>query len=194
MENIIVKNILTQEQIDHIYSQVDSAPKEKTTIQTRLGHQAYFVGFDESLRVHFEKIIQKHYGEEWILTDFQFARYSTKFGYKPKLYPHFDDAFEVHKLTLDVQINSTLDWPIVVEGKEFLLKNNEGVVFSGTDQIHWRAPADLSDTDVVDMMFCHAERKDGPNKFVTKEHQEKMFILQEEWAKKIDINRGEEKI
>ena len=107
---------------------------------------------------------------------------------------HFDDAFEVHKLTLDVQINSTLDWPIVVEGKEFLLKNNEGVVFSGTDQIHWRAPADLSDTDVVDMMFCHAERKDGPNKFVTKEHQEKMFILQEEWAKKIDINRGEEKI
>ena len=64
MENIIVKNILTQEQIDHIYSQVDSAPKEKTTIQTRLGHQAYFVGFDESLRVHFEKIIQKHYGEE----------------------------------------------------------------------------------------------------------------------------------
>jgi hypothetical protein len=44
------------------------------------------------------------------------------------------------------------------------------------------------------MMFCHAERKDGPNKFVTKEHQEKMFILQEEWAKKIDINRGEEKI
>jgi hypothetical protein len=192
MENIIVKNILTQEQIDHIYSVIDSTPEEKTHIQKRLGHKAYLVGLGEDLRKYFEEVIQKHYGEEWVLTDYQFARYSSKFGYKPKLYPHYDDAFDVHKLTLDVQVKSTIDWPLIVEGKEFLLKDNDGLVFSGTDQIHWRSEAELSEDDIVDLIFCHAERKDGPNKFITQEHKDKMKVLEKEWQKKIFISLEEE--
>ena len=192
MENMIIKNILTQEQIDHIYSVIDSTPEEKTHIQTRLGHKAYLVGLGEDLRKHFEEIVQKHYGDEWVLTDYQFARYSSKFGYKPKLYPHFDDAFDVHKLTLDIQVKSTIDWPLVIEGKEFLLKDNEGLIFSGTDQIHWRSEAELSEDDIVDLIFCHTERKDGPNKFITQDHKDKMNILEKEWQKKVLISLEEE--
>ena len=192
MENIIINNILTEDQIKQIYDIVDSAPEEKTVIQKRLGHKAYLVGLGEELRKHFEEIVQKYYGEEWILIDYQFARYSSKFGYKPKLYPHFDDAFDVHKLTLDVQVRSTIDWPIVVEGKEFLLKDNDGLIFSGTDQIHWRTEAELSEDDVVDLVFCHCERKDGPNRFISEDHKKKMNILEKEWHSKILISREEE--
>jgi hypothetical protein len=192
MENIIIKDILTQDQIDHIYSVIDSTPEEKTHIQRRLGHKAYLVGLGEDLRKYFEEIIQKHYGEEWVLTDYQFARYSSKFGYKPKLYPHFDDAFDVHKLTLDIQVKSTIDWPLVVEGKEFLLKDNDGLVFSGTDQIHWRTEAELSEDDVVDLIFCHCERKDGPNKFISEDHKKKMNLLEKEWQAKVLISLEEE--
>jgi hypothetical protein len=74
MENMIIKNILTQEQIDHIYSVIDSTPEENTRVQTRLGHRAYLVGLGEDLRKHFEEIVQKYYGDEWVLTDYQFAR------------------------------------------------------------------------------------------------------------------------
>ena len=49
MENMIIKDILTEDQIEHIYSKVDSAPEDATTIQTRLGHKAYFVGFDDEV-------------------------------------------------------------------------------------------------------------------------------------------------
>jgi len=192
MENMIINNILTEEQIEHIYKIIDSTPEEKGKVQTRLGHKAYFVGLGEELRKHFEEIVQKHYGDEWVLTDYQFARYSSKFGYKPKLFPHFDDAFDVHKLTLDVQVRSTIDWPLVVEGKEFLLKDNDGLVFSGTDQIHWRSETELSEDDIVDLIFCHCERKDGPNKFISEEHKEKMFALEKEWREKVFINLEEE--
>lgn len=189
MENIIIKNILNKDQIDHIYSVVNSAPKEQTKTQQRLGHKAYFVSLGEEIRKHFEEVVQKYYGDEWILTDYQFARYSTKFGYKPKLYPHFDAVFDVHKLTLDVQISSTVDWPIVVEGKEFLLKDNEGLIFSGTDQIHWRSDLDLSENDVVDLVFCHCERKDGPNRTISKEHKKNMEVREKQWQDKVLISK-----
>jgi hypothetical protein len=192
MENMIINNILTEEQIEHIYKLINATPEEKTIVQKRLGHKAYLVGLGEELRKHFEEIVQKHYGDEWVLTDYQFARYSSKFGYKPKLYPHFDDAFDVHKLTLDVQVRSTIDWPLVVEGKEFLLKDNDGLIFSGTDQIHWRTEAELSEDDVVDLIFCHCERKDGPNRFISQEHKEKMMVLEKEWHEKVLISREEE--
>jgi hypothetical protein len=189
MENIIIKNILNKDQIDHIYSVVNSTSEKNTKIQQRLGHKAYLVSLGEEIRKHFEEVVQKYYGDEWILTNYQFARYSTKFGYKPKLYPHFDTAFDVHKLTLDVQISSTVDWPLVVEGKEFLLKDNEGLIFSGTDQIHWRSDLDLSENDVVDLVFCHCERKDGPNRTISKEHKKNMEVREKQWQDKVLISK-----
>ena len=191
MKNIIIKDILSEDQIKHIYEIIDATPEEKTQTQTRLGHRAYLVGLGEDLRSHLEKIVQEHYGSEWFLNDYQFARYSTKFGYKPKLYPHFDEAFSAHKLTLDVQVHSTVKWPIVVEGEEFLLNDNEGVVFFGTDQIHWRTPVDLSEDDVVDMIFCHCEMVNDPRGPITEEDRQKMFAREKEWAEKVTISRDE---
>jgi hypothetical protein len=191
MKNLIIKDIFTEDQIRHIYKVINETPDEKTQVQTRLGHKAYLVGLGEDVRAHIEKIVQEHYGDEWILNDYQFARYSKKFGYEPKLYPHYDDAFDKHKLTLDVQLYSTVSWPIVVEGDEFLLNNNEGVVFSGTDQIHWRSPLELSEDDVVDMVFCHCEKKPEFNDLITVEHRASMKEREMDWSKKIDVSREE---
>jgi hypothetical protein len=189
MENIIIKNILTKDQIDNIYNIINDSPEENTKIQVRLGHKAYLVSLGEEIKKHFEEIVQKYYGDDWVLTEYQFARYSSKFGYKPKLYPHFDDAFNVHKLTLDVQVRSTIDWPIIIEGKEFLLKDNEGLIFSGTDQIHWRSDLELSEDDVVDLIFCHCERKDGLDKAISAEHKEKMSIREKKWQDSVLISK-----
>lgn len=188
MENIIIKNILTKDQIDQIYKIIDNVPEKNTTIQKRLGQKAYQVSLGEELRKHLESIVQNRYGNDWILISYQFARYSTKFGYRPKLFPHFDQTFDSHRLTLDVQVKSTIEWPIIVEGKEFILQDSDGLIFSGTDQIHWRSEIDLSETDVVDLIFCHCERKDGPNKKISKDHKEMMIIRQNEWQNKVSIS------
>ena len=191
MENKIIKEIFNADQIRQIYEVINSTSEDKIVLQKRLGHKAYLVGLGDDIRLHLQSIVQEHYGEDWILNDYQFARYSKKFGYEPKLYPHYDDAFDRHKLTLDVQLYSTVSWPIVVEGDEFILNNNDGVVFSGTDQIHWRSPLELSDDDIVDMVFCHCEKKPEFNDIVTIEHRANMKEKEMGWSKKINVSREE---
>jgi hypothetical protein len=194
MKNMIIKNVLSEEQIREIYKIINGVPEEDTHTQERLGHKAYLVSLGEDIRAQLEKVVQENYGPEWFLNDYQFARYSKKFGYKPKLYPHFDDAFSVHKLTLDVQVYSTVSWPLVVEGEEFVLNNNEALTFSGTDQIHWRTPMDLSDDDVVDMLFAHCEMRNDPRGPITKEHKDEMNRREAEWAQKVTISREIEEV
>lgn len=189
-ENIIIDNIFSQEQIDYIYDVINNTPEDKGVVQTRLGHRAWFADFNEDLRLHLEKIVQDRFGSEWHLNEFQFARYSNDYGYLPKLYPHFDDAFSHHKLTLDVQIRANTEWPIVIEGVPFTLKDNQGLIFSGTDQIHWREDKTLADGEFLDMFFCHLQ-KDIP---ISQEWKDMMKTRENEWLSKIGISRDEIKI
>ena len=95
-------------------------------------------------------------GEQMILSELSFARYSREYGYEPKLFPHFDTHDkDGQRITLDIQLNSTTPWAVVVEGESFNLDNNDGLVFSGTQQVHWRENKKLSNTDKVDMLFVH---------------------------------------
>lgn len=185
IDNIIIDNIFSQEQINYIYDVVKSTPSDKGQIQTRLGHRAWFANFDDSLRLHLQKIVQDKFGSDWYLNEFQFARYSNEFGYQPKLYPHYDDAFKCHKLTLDVQIEANVDWPIVVEGKSFTLKNNQGLIFSGTDQIHWREDRELKDGEFLNMFFCHLQN----DVEISDEWKQDMQIKEKHWNDIIGISR-----
>ena len=101
-----------------------------------------------------------------ILSEISYAIYSPKFGYKPKLFPHFDThAADGQRITVDIQIKSTLDfnWGIVVEEKPFYINNNEALVFSGTQQIHWREKKELKSDDEIHLVFAHFKyAKDKP--------------------------------
>lgn len=190
IENIIIDNIFSQEQIDYIYDVIKNTPEDRGVVQTRLGHRAWLATFNEDLRLHLEKIVQDRFGSDWYLNEFQFARYSNEYGYLPKLYPHFDDMFASHKLTLDVQIKANTEWPLVVEGKSFTLNDNQGLIFSGTDQIHWREEKTLKDGEYLDMFFCHLQ-KDEP---ISQEWKDMMQAREKEWLDKIGISRDEIKI
>jgi hypothetical protein len=185
IENIIIDNIFSQEQIEYIYGVIKSTPEDKGTVQTRLGHRAWFAQFDESLRLHLQKIVQDRFGSDWYLNEFQFARYSNEYGYQPKLYPHYDDAFKCHKLTLDIQIESNTVWPIVVEGKSFTLEDNQGLIFSGTDQIHWREDKVLEDGEFLDMFFCHLQK----DVEVSDEWKQHMIEKEKYWNDIVGISR-----
>jgi hypothetical protein len=88
---------------------------------------------------------------------------------------------------LDVQLKSNINWPIVVEGKEIQLGDNDAVTFSGTHQIHWRAPLEFKDGDFIDMLFCHFSLKDSmPITLNEKEKIEsKMMRFSSEFASRL---------
>lgn len=96
-------------------------------------------------------------GNELILKEYNFATYRRldKNGktYHPSLFPHYDYNFEETTLTLDYQIDATIDWPIFVDGKEFNLVNNSAVSFMGSHQVHWRYEKEFGSNDYVQMIF-----------------------------------------
>lgn len=151
----ILDNVLSDDQIDKIYKIVDSAKDEQTMVKKFAGHKLWYVTFGNEIENKITKMVQDKISESVVLDkDYSFARYSKKFGYVPKLFPHFDSR-ESQTIVCDIQLKSNTDWGIVVENKPYYLKFNQALVFSGTQQMHWREEKELSDSDEVDMIFCH---------------------------------------
>lgn len=153
-EVFVYKNIISQEQNKLIYEEVDKI-KDRYITQDFVGHRAWTFNnteLEKYLNIWMSNLLR----EQMILTELSFARYSCEYGYEPKLFPHFDThEKDGQRITLDIQLNATTPWAVVVEGESFNLENNDGLVFSGTQQIHWREKKKLSDTDRVDMLFAH---------------------------------------
>lgn len=170
LENFIIKNALPKHLIEEIYKSVKNAPKDSEHVVEVLGHTAYFIDFSNGFKNEILKIIQPHFDFELEVTELQFARYHHQSGYVPKLFPHFD-GFKEHRITFDIQLDSNIDWPIIIENKEYLLKNNDALIFSGTDQIHWRSNYKLSKNDYTDMFFVHLSLKNN-NIEISKEFKE----------------------
>jgi hypothetical protein len=153
-EVFVYKNVITEEQKKLVYYEVEKIVDNFIT-QDFVGHRAWTF-HNEELKKYLTIWMSDVLGEQMILSELSFARYSRKYGYEPKLFPHFDThERDGQRITLDIQLNATTPWAVVVENESFNLENNDGLVFSGTQQVHWRENKKLLDTDEVDMLFVH---------------------------------------
>ena len=91
--------------------------------------------------------------------DCSFARYSEEFNAKPKLFPH-TDLRKTPRMLLDIQLRSDSDWDLIVEETNYPLKDNQALIFHGTNQVHWREKKYISPHARVDMLFINFEFKD----------------------------------
>jgi hypothetical protein len=57
--------------------------------------------------------------------------------------------------TIDICIYSNIDWPLIIENKEYLFSENEAVIFYANDQEHWRTEFPDKESGIVGMMFLH---------------------------------------
>jgi hypothetical protein len=159
-EPIIVDNIFTPEQIAKIYDVVNSTPEENTALKTWAGHKAWHVrlgaDIEEAINVH----VRKLFGDKLYLNqDYSFARYDQSYGYKAKLFPH-TDMRDSQRITFDIQLHADEPWAVIVEDKHYFLKDNQALLFAGTQQPHWREKKDIAFESKIDMIFCHLEYKD----------------------------------
>lgn len=90
---------------------------------------------------------------------FHTAKYQMQNGIKPQLWKHWDQS--ACQYSLDLCIEKTVDWSIVVEGKEFQEQPNSCVVFSGNNMMHWRTPyPSNSENDYVTLLFMQFAEPD----------------------------------
>jgi len=66
----------------------------------------------------------------------QCVKYQIKDGVIPSLGEHKDKFFCTH--TMNLIIDSTVDWPLIVEGSVFSNPTNSAVFLKGDSETHWR--------------------------------------------------------
>jgi hypothetical protein len=79
------------------------------------------------------------------------VKYSAEFG-EPMLRPHFDTPSKA-VFILDYQLDGNTKWPISVKLEEFILENNECLVFDNNLAIHWRVPQKFKEGEYLTMLF-----------------------------------------
>lgn len=189
IKNKILSDIFTHSQINRIYQYVDKCPVEKISKSSPYGQTIFYIKeFDykyngaDDIYDSIEKLIKNEYNEKLNIKAIQFARYNNESNILPNLKFHVDSAFKKPMLTLDIQLKSTINWPIIVEDNEYILKDNEALVFSGTHQIHARPDIKFKKNDFCDMIFCHFEYSEMQD--ITPEFRIKMIQLAKEKSRK----------
>jgi hypothetical protein len=170
--NNIYKNILSEQDIKDIYDVVNKAKDDSSVIVKHYRQKAYFVDLPEHVVDKIVNFVKNIYPYKITLKEISFATYKKIDGADPILSPHFDTTFEEHRFTFDIQVKSNISWPLVVEGKEFLLNDNEALTFFGTSQIHWRTYREFKEDEFIDMIFCHFVVEENSKKITIEETRE----------------------
>jgi hypothetical protein len=79
------------------------------------------------------------------------VKYSSEFG-EPTLRPHFDTPSKA-VFIVDYQLDGNTEWPISVNLKEYVLKNNQCLIFDNNLSIHWRTPKKFKEEEFLIMLF-----------------------------------------
>lgn len=163
LSNVIVRDILTADEVNDILDMINKSGTP--TFMEELSCSSYHITLSKSIIDKFIKIAQDIAGEPVELKEYNVSRYSNvNYNgkmYYPMLYPHIDEGFKEKdaRITLDYQLRGNVDWSIIIdnwqEEKEFMLKDNELLSFSGTHQVHWRNKKIFKDGDFLDLIFFH---------------------------------------
>lgn len=114
-----------------------------------------------------------------------FARYTKESGSFPELFPHYDTAGNgYHTLTFTAQLNKSLDWPIYVNNYKADLDVNDCVLFSGTNDVHFRPSIKFGDEDYFDIFVCHFENDESQRVAIPADHFDKMQNLINQYSEK----------
>ena len=122
-------------------------------------------GFPEKLLKKTMKFAEDHFQvKNLYLFDIVFIGYSNKDSLVPRLSDHKDNG-SITKHTIDYQYKSNINWPLRIDGKEFLLNNNDAVTFLGSNQMHGRPDRIFKDGEYLENIFFQfIEKRDKNDK------------------------------
>jgi hypothetical protein len=156
---VLVENIFTDKELSDILQTVSEFPLEKIRIQ-KWGGQGVLdeIKISDSVIAKIQNLASEACNKDLIVAEHSIVKYCPEYGYEVKLFPHYDTR-PYEMFVFDVQLQTNEDWGIIVEGKQFNLLDNQALLFSGTQQMHWRENKKLQDGSEILMMFCWLKHK-----------------------------------
>lgn len=159
----LIKDFLTPELFEKIKTKVlekNMGPDGEHFYHTVAGRWLTEIHFDEETEAEILRLAKDTFQDETILrAGFHTARYQMRDGFKPQLWKHYDQS--ACQFSLDICIEKTVDWQLVVDDVVFDESPNSCVVFYGNDNMHWRTPYPSdNEEDYVTLIFMQFAKPD----------------------------------
>jgi len=98
----------------------------------------------------------------------QIVKYQIKDGISPELRKHKDVANG--EWVMDIVIDATVDWPLVIENESFSNIPNSVIFIRGEEESHWRPDfPSKNEEDYVLLLFVHLANKDSKYAKISRE-------------------------
>ncbi len=151
-----IDNFFSQEEIDQTYGYVKQL--EEPYVSEHTGYFSSSVFYPENIQKKLYEFVDKYAEEEGVEfkstnMNTHIGKYTLDTGFKPKLTPHTDLGIEFHSITISVLLKKNIEWPIGVNLDSWILNPGDAVIFSGTDQVHWRPKFDFKEGDFVESLI-----------------------------------------
>jgi len=160
LESAIVKNIFSDEKVKKIKvirDNIENVAVSKRWPGREVKPLPNLDLLPEGIVETLTDIAISHYKKPLKIYAVAFGRYSKEFGI-PKLGPHMDEV--PSQFTLDYQLDGNISWPLNIEGKEYVLENNDALVFEGENVLHWRPKREFNDGEFLDLMWFQFREDD----------------------------------
>jgi predicted RNase H-like HicB family nuclease len=188
---IVVDQIFSKDQYDDIYDRVNKTFPSELTADVpensgymnagEIGYFAYVNGFRDDVYKAVKDVAEANTGLKLGSPEIHFARYSLKTGHSPILRPHNDLMLKHPSITMSIQLESSFDWELFANFHSAMLHENQGMIFSGSHQMHWRPRVEFKEDDYYDIMVCQMKASD---EILGTSHEEEMFALKREVLEK----------
>ena len=159
-EIFVIKNFLSESEIKELKSAIKDS---RDPVSGGASEMNFWSRVNSNLKIP-DSVMKKfhevalEYGDKSLEFSAQ-----TSFKYDPKYAsedgltqcpPHYDSGYKT-QFSIDYQVESNVSWPLWVEGKKYVLDDNDALVFSGRSHMHWRDGQILNDGEFVDMYIMH---------------------------------------
>ena len=163
----LIKNFFSEDMLERVKKSVHDTGIGTDSLQfhTMLARWEAPIQFDDDVEEYCSNKAKEIFNDDSLLKAYFFVvRYQRKDGCIPHLWEHTDQNGT--QTTIDITIENTANWGLIVEEEYFEQKSNDAVVFAGQQHIHSRPPYPTQDLDkYTTVLFLHFTQ---PNHWIQK--------------------------
>jgi hypothetical protein len=170
IETKVYKNFFNAEDLKIINDTVDASKKLEygtslyaPVVQKELSRIHIELIYPDEMLKRIEAFASELCGEPVVMTHNSYYYYNKKYNPEietPVLRPHRDFDNYYSKLTLDYQLEKTVDWDIIIEGDRYSLEVGDMLAFWGAGLIHWRENIVLQEDETTTVLTLHFSNKE----------------------------------
>jgi hypothetical protein len=168
VEPHIIKNFFPEEMFESIKKQIKETGMgtETGVYHPMMGRWASGIAPSKEVEEYVLEKVRKIFNDSTIVPAYHYAvMYQRKDGCIPNLWEHMDQNGS--QISINIAIENTANWPLIVEGKEYHQEPNDAVIFCGQQHAHARPAFPSKDETVVTtQLFMHYSL---PNHWIQKD-------------------------